>query len=140
MDTNISEYLASIHFTPNGNCYYDNPRRYPDLDLFADSTWSHQTHLKFGRDTNDLFTTLFLAIQRLEEQQILPLAHQAMFEDMLTLWKVSDIPPVSHLAQIQYLISLSQPSQPKSKPHRQSARPHSKFYKTLNYVAKVFTH
>ena len=76
--------------------------------LMKSINWSPKVHktMYCNPTTNNLFMTLFLAIQQLEEKDVLPLAHQAMFEDMLTLWKVSDIPPVSHLAQIQYLISL----------------------------------
>ena len=52
--------------------------------------WSIRTHLVYEKKTNHLFATLLLSIQKLEEKNILPLAHQAMFEDMLTLWTYGD--------------------------------------------------
>lgn len=53
--------------------------------------WQRQTHLEmFQGYTNTLFATLFLAIQRLEETANLPLADQAMLEEMLECWKLVD--------------------------------------------------
>ena len=65
-------------------------RKGGDHTLSPTSTWSRQTHEKFGGSVNELFSTLFLAIQRLEQETTLPLAHQAMFEEMLTLWTNKD--------------------------------------------------
>ena len=53
--------------------------------------WSRINHSNdFSRDTNKLFGTFFLGLQRLEETVQIPLAHQAMFEDMLECWKIKD--------------------------------------------------
>ena len=45
--------------------------------------WSRRNHLDFSVSTNKLFGSLFLGIQRLEESGAVPLAHQAMLEDIL---------------------------------------------------------
>ena len=37
-----------------------------------------------------MFATLLLGLQRLEEMEVLPQAHQAMLEDMLEGWTGSD--------------------------------------------------
>ena len=44
----------------------------------------------FSSDTNDMFATLLLGVQRLEETGVLPQAHQAMLEDMLEEWTWDD--------------------------------------------------
>ena len=44
----------------------------------------------FSLDTNVLFATLLLGVQRLEETGVLPQAHQAMLEDMLEGWTGGD--------------------------------------------------
>ena len=59
-------------------------------------SWSRENHsLGLFYNVNKLFGTLFLGIQALEDKGILQLAHQAMFEDMLSLfwmnlWKERD--------------------------------------------------
>lgn len=45
---------------------------------------------KFHIRTNALFCTFLLGIQRLEDEGKIPLAHQAMIEDMLTFWTAFD--------------------------------------------------
>ena len=52
--------------------------------------WSLANHSDFSASTNKLFGTLFLGIQRLEETRVVPLAHQAMLEDILEGWSVED--------------------------------------------------
>ena len=42
--------------------------------------WSRKIHSTTGRHANNILSTFLLAIQRLEEEKIIPLAHQAMFE------------------------------------------------------------
>ena len=46
-------------------------------------SWSRTRHFEFSTNTNKLFATFFLAIQRLEETAGLPLADQAMLEETL---------------------------------------------------------
>jgi ankyrin repeat protein len=48
--------------------------------------WTRMNHFDFSGKTNILFGTLFLGIQRLEQNYTLPLAHQAMLEEMLEVW------------------------------------------------------
>jgi len=56
-----------------------------------DKQWSRLTHSKdFSKKTRDLFENLLLGIQRLEDRGNLPLAHQAMLEEMLEGWTVFD--------------------------------------------------
>ena len=52
--------------------------------------WKPSLHADYSPPTNKLFATLFLGIQRLEDTGVLPLAHQAMFEEMLECWTVGD--------------------------------------------------
>ena len=52
-------------------------------EITEDEPWCISSHVAFGGKTNRLFATLLLALQTLEEKQIIHLAHQAMFEDML---------------------------------------------------------
>lgn len=52
------------------------------------SPWSRTAHV--GSNTNILFATLLLGVQRLEDTETLPLAHQAMLEEMLTCWLWQD--------------------------------------------------
>ena len=47
--------------------------------------WTRRSHTRFSEHTNALFATLLLGVQRLEEVG-LPLAHQAMLEEMLECW------------------------------------------------------
>ena len=69
-----------------------------DLDSFeecgrvvpASHPWSRRYTRAFGRPTGLLFATLLLGLQRLEETGRLPLAHQAMLEDMLEGWTWGD--------------------------------------------------
>ena len=55
--------------------------------------WSRRSHALFSRDTNRLFSTLLLGVQRLEETGVLPQAHQAILEDMLEDWTGRDDAP-----------------------------------------------
>ena len=53
--------------------------------------WSRSTHSTlFSKKTHDLFANLLLGIQRLEDRGYLPLADQAMVEEMLEGWKCCD--------------------------------------------------
>ena len=52
--------------------------------------WKINDHYIFGGITNQLFAKLLLGIQMLEEKQVLCLAHQIIFEDMLTFWTHND--------------------------------------------------
>ena len=52
--------------------------------------WTCRSHALFSSLTNILLGTLFLGLQRLEETGVLPLAHQAMLEDMLEGWTGRD--------------------------------------------------
>ena len=53
--------------------------------------WDRLTHERdFPGKTNKLFGSLLLAIQKLEESGRLPLAHQAMLEEMLEGWTQAD--------------------------------------------------
>ena len=49
-------------------------------------SWKPSIHADYSPATNKLFATLFLGIQRLENTTGLPLAHQAMLEEMLLCW------------------------------------------------------
>jgi len=65
----------------------------PAYDILCRETdaaqpWSRATHV--GHNTNTLFATLLLGLQRLEDTGALPLAHQAMLEDALTCWSWRD--------------------------------------------------
>lgn len=55
--------------------------------------WSRRKHaiiFQKATKTNQLFATLFLGLQRLEEAGVLALAHHAMLEDMLECWTWAD--------------------------------------------------
>ena len=53
--------------------------------------WTRQSHtLLFADETNILFAALLLGLQRLETDEILPLAHHSMLEDMLEGWTLGD--------------------------------------------------
>ena len=53
--------------------------------------WTRRSHrVLFSEETNVLFATLLLGVQRLEEAGVLLLAHQAMLEDMLECWTLGD--------------------------------------------------
>ena len=52
--------------------------------------WTGTNHSDFPASTNKLFGALFLGIQRLEETGVVPLAHQAMMEDILEGWSGGD--------------------------------------------------
>ena len=53
--------------------------------------WSRMNHLEnFSYITSDLFMTLLLGIQKLEESGFLLLADQSMLEEMLEAWTVED--------------------------------------------------
>lgn len=56
------------------------------------STWTPRAHAVnvFRPKTNVLFATFLLGLQRLEETEVLPLAHQAMLEDTLECWTWRD--------------------------------------------------
>lgn len=59
---------------------------------FVHCHWTRRIHAILPHsETNALFSTLLLGIQRLEETGALPLAHQAMLEDMLECWSIPDI-------------------------------------------------
>jgi hypothetical protein len=53
--------------------------------------WSRKIHSTTGRHANNILSTFLLGIQRLEEDKIIPLAHQAMFEDMFELLTLNDL-------------------------------------------------
>jgi len=55
-------------------------------DLIETQHWTHLCHANFSYKTNELFGTLLLGIQRLENTAGLSLAHKTMFEDMLECW------------------------------------------------------
>ena len=52
--------------------------------------WAPRRHCLMCVATNTLFATLLLGLQRLESTGLLPLAHQAMLEDMLEGWTLTD--------------------------------------------------
>ena len=56
---------------------------------FISTNWKPSLHDKFWK-TNKLFATLFMGIQRLEDTTGLPLAHQAMLEEILECWTMED--------------------------------------------------
>ena len=58
--------------------------------------WTRGSHALFLRETNVLFATLLLGVQRLEETGVLPQAHQAMLEAMLEDWTGRDDPDPIH--------------------------------------------
>jgi len=51
--------------------------------MVSSDTWHRFSHKLYGHDTNVLFAVLLMGLQRLEEAQVLPLAHYSMLEDML---------------------------------------------------------
>jgi hypothetical protein len=57
-----------------------------------ETQWKYSIHYEFGDQTNELFATLLLGLQRLEDTSELPLAHQAMLEEMLEHWKYGYLP------------------------------------------------
>ena len=57
-----------------------------------ETQWKYSIHYEFGDQTNELFATFFLGMQRLEDTAGLPLAHQAMLEEMLENWKYIYLP------------------------------------------------
>jgi len=65
----------------------DHDDQHDDLD---EMSWKYSNHHEFGYQTNKLFATLLLGIQRLEDTAGLPLAHQAMLEEMLECWTEDD--------------------------------------------------
>jgi hypothetical protein len=69
-------------------------RRLPE-----DQPWTRLSHHKFSPATKELFSTLFLGIQRLEDTAGLPLAHQAMLEEMLEGWCGYDNTRATYLFQ-----------------------------------------
>jgi hypothetical protein len=66
------------------------------------SPWKPSLHADFTFLTNSLFSTLFLGIQRLEDTAGLPLAHQAMLEEMLECWTKSDDFLIWHRWMLDY--------------------------------------
>jgi hypothetical protein len=72
-----------------------------DFEDFLKNTknWTRNEHLNFGENTQRLFATLFLGIQRLEDTAGLPLAHQAMLEEMLECWDGLDNTCAAYLFQ-----------------------------------------
>ena len=51
--------------------------------MVPSDTWHRSRHRLYGHDTNVLFALLLMGLQRLEEAQVLPMAHHSMLEDML---------------------------------------------------------
>ena len=69
------------------NNYYN---RYTQ-DTLPDSTqWSIRSRVLWNVYTYNLFGTFLLSIQKLEEQGVIELAHQAMIEDIFTSWTLGD--------------------------------------------------
>jgi len=58
-------------------------------EISHDEPWCISSHRAFGK-SNALFATLFLGLQKLEETGVIPLAHQAMFEEMLECYTYGD--------------------------------------------------
>ena len=52
--------------------------------------WVRTNHQEFSAKTDEIFRMFFLGIQRLEETEQLPLAHQVMFEEMMENWTLQD--------------------------------------------------
>ena len=67
-----------------------NPGTVVFLNRFYKSRWTRLNHKTFSQITSSLFETFFLGLQRLEDRKEIPLAHQAMFEDMLECWSGQD--------------------------------------------------
>ena len=59
------------------------------IPLFINGNWKRSYHFLYNGKTNVLLATFLLGIQRLEDQKILALAHQAMLEDMLEFWRLN---------------------------------------------------
>jgi len=53
--------------------------------LLRHNHWKLSRHSDFRHETNKLFATFFMGIYRLEDTEVLPLAHLAMFEEILDL-------------------------------------------------------
>ena len=59
--------------------------------------WSRSAHpVIFSIETNLLFTTLLLGLQRQETVGVLPLAHHSLLEDMLEGWTWADSANLKH--------------------------------------------
>lgn len=74
-------------------CNPDCAKTIQQLTLFLphQHRWTRHNHaILFRKQTNALFCTLLLGLQRLEDSGVLPLAHQAMLEDMLEDWVWGD--------------------------------------------------
>ena len=59
--------------------------------------WSRSAHsVIFSEQTNLLFVTLLLGLQRQETVGVLPLAHHSLLEDMLEGWTWADSANLKH--------------------------------------------
>ena len=86
-----------IEKTEDPATLYQKARR-----LQENQHWTRLSHHKFSPATKKLFSTLFLGIQRLEDTAGLPLAHQAMLEEMLECWTKSDDFLIWHRWMLDY--------------------------------------
>ena len=82
---NLPPGLLELNFT--GKQIFDI---YDTDDLIETKNWTRSCHADFSYKTNDLFETLFLGIQHLENTGVLQEAHQMMFEFMLECWTDTD--------------------------------------------------
>ena len=63
--------------------------------------WTRRTHSSvFRPQTNVLFATLLLGLERLEATQILPIAHKSVLEDTLECWTWTDATELAMTATI----------------------------------------
>ena len=79
-------FLETLHMCPNFTPVKQQ------LTFMSKSTdqWSRIFHILYSDKTNILFSTLLLGLQKMEDQGLIPLAHQAMLEDALTFWTWGD--------------------------------------------------
>jgi len=58
--------------------------------ITPDISWKYSNHHKFGDRTNELFATLLLGLQRLNDSGIFKEADSMMLEEMLENWTFTD--------------------------------------------------
>ena len=85
--TKLQLLLESLRCDPKNNAAFVSLRKI----LLPTQPWTRATHaIIFREHTNTLFASLLLAVQRLEDTCLLPMAHQAMLEDIFEGWTWAD--------------------------------------------------
>lgn len=85
--------IEAVICQPNNEDAVLRLKSHMDSKFSQTLNWDRRKHVIFPMKTNILFGTFFLALQRLEDTGVLPLAHQAMLEDVLEGWTWLDSCP-----------------------------------------------